>query len=126
VYNESDIYVASQLADGFDLGSAEAMSSGLPVIVGGYGGQIEHVPDDCGFKLKYKLERVKEDPMYEEVSWGKPDLEDLKKRMRYAFEHQEEMKEMGKRAREFIVNNFTWDITANKATKFLEEEHGSK
>lgn len=121
MYNESDCYVSAQLADGFDLGSAEAMSSGLPVIVGGYGGQVEHVPDDCGFKLKYTLEQVKEDLMYEEVNWGKPDLDDLKKKMRYAFEHQEELKEMGKKSRDFIVSNFTWDITALKATKCLEE-----
>lgn len=121
LYNSSDCYVSAQLADAFDLCSTEAMSTGLPVIVGGYGGQIEHVPDDCGFKLGFKLEKVQEDIMYEEVNWGTPNLDDLKSKMRWCFEHKQEISEMGQKAREFIVNNFTWDMTALKATKFLEE-----
>ena len=41
------------------------------------------------------------------AKWFEPDVEDLRKQMRYAYENKDKMKEMGKNALN-IANNFTW------------------
>ena len=43
LYRQADCYVCATRAESFDLGTAEAMSCGLPVLTSGYGGQIEHM-----------------------------------------------------------------------------------
>lgn len=118
LYNMGDVYVCPTRAESFDLGSAEAMSCGLPIITTNYGGQIEHTNNDNSWFVDYKLEEIKEDINYEGVSWATPNNEDLRKKMRYCFEHQDEVKEKGKKSEEFI-KTFTWDETAKKALEYL-------
>jgi hypothetical protein len=67
--------------------------------------------------IDYKLEQVKEDLMYEEINWATPDINSLRKQMRWAFEHQDKIKEMGNQALE-DSKNWTWD---NSAKKIVEE-----
>lgn len=120
-YNLGDVYCCTTRAEAFDLGSAEALACGLPIITTNYGGQIEHMNKDCALFVDYKLEEVKEDVMYEGISWATPDIEDIKKKMRWCYENQGECKTMGKKGWEFINQNFTWDMSAKKAFDFLTE-----
>ncbi len=122
LYCQSDVYVCAQRADGFGLGSAEAMACGLPVLVSGYGGQVEHIEETKHGKFfKYIMQEVKGDIMYEGISWCVPDLEDIKKKMRLAYNNQNKLKEIGDNGHKFIEENFTWDISAQKAITFLKE-----
>jgi len=50
---------------------------------------------------------------------AEPDLESLKKQMRYTFNHRE-LKEAAEKDSEDIRKNWTWTITANKLLKALE------
>lgn len=120
LYNMGDIYVCPTRAEAFDLGSAEAMCCGKPIITTNYGGQIEHMSDEDSWFIDYKLEEVKEDVMYEGIQWATPDIEDLRKKMRYCFNHRDEIKEKGKQAIKNI-QEFTWDNSALKAMNHLKE-----
>ena len=120
IYCQGDVYVCPTRAEAFDLGSIEAMACGLPVITTNYGGQIEHMTDESASFVVYNLEEVKEDIMYEGCKWATPNIEDLRKRMRYCFNNKEEIKEKGKQALA-EVKNWTWDISAQKALSFLKE-----
>ena len=121
LYNQADVFVCATRAESFDLGSAEAMACGLPVIVTGYSGITEHViENENGLFIKIKeMKKVEGDIQYEEVQWCIPDVEDLKKKMRWCFNDQEKCKEMGKNASKYIANNFTWRLSATKALKYL-------
>lgn len=119
-YNMGDVYVCPTRAESFDLGSAEAMSCGKAVITTNYGGQIEHMTDTSASFVEYDLEEIKEDLMYENCCWATLKINDLRKKMRYAYEHKEEMKEKGKQALNDI-QNFTWELTAQKALSFINE-----
>ena len=122
LYCEGDVYVCAQRADSFDLGTAEGMACGLPVLTSGYGGQIEHMKEnENALFFDYKLEEVKGDINYEGVNWCIPDIKDIKKKMRWSFENQNKIKEMGKNAQEFISKNFAWRMSAKKALNFLNE-----
>jgi hypothetical protein len=122
-YNMGDIYVCPTRSEAFDLGSAEAMACGLPVIVTNYGGQIEHMNEETSLFCDYKLEEVKEDLMYQGIEWATIDIYDLRKKMRWAYEHQKEVKEMGLKAESFI-SSFTWDKSAELIVKLISDISG--
>lgn len=122
VYTGGDCFVAPTMCEAFGLPIAEAMSCGIPPITTGFGGQTDFVKDkETGLLINYKLKQAPNDFMYEEVQWAEPDIEHLKKLMRYAYEHKEEMKEMGKRARKYCVNNLTWKHSAQKVMDAIKE-----
>ncbi len=46
--------------------------------------------------------------------WANPSIEDLRSKMRLAWSMRQEGYEMGRRARELIVNQYTWKHTAQR------------
>lgn len=119
-YNQGDVYVCPTRAEAFDLPSAEAMNCGLPVITTNFGGQIEHMNEECSKFIDYDLEEVTEDMMYEGVRWATPNINDLRRKMRWCFNNKNKVKDMGKKAEKF-VKNFSWEKTAKIANKCLKE-----
>ncbi len=120
LYNQSDLCVCATRAEAFDLGTAEAMACGLPVITTGYGGQIEHMNNDCGAFIDYELQEVKGDISYEGIKQAIPNTQHLKKLLRAAFSQRDKTQEKGKQAQEFI-SSWTWDNTAVKAMDYLKK-----
>jgi len=120
LYNESDCFVCPTRAEAFDLGSAEAMATGLPVITTNYGGQIEHMDKDCAWFCDYDMSVVTEDLQYEGVKWAIPNVQKLRELMREAFSQGVSTREKGKNAKKFI-SSWTWMHSAQMAVKFLEE-----
>ena len=120
LYNQSDLYVCATRAESFDLGTAEAMACGLPIITTGYGGQTEHINVDCGAFIDYELQEVKGDLMYEGVKWAVPNTQHLQKLLRAAFLHRDRTQEKGANAKKFI-SSFTWDNSAEKGMEFIKE-----
>ena len=127
LYSTADCFVCPSRAEGFGMTFAEAMACGLPVIAGGYGGQIDFVNESHGFLLKdFELAPSKDrDIIYEGVNWANYKEGELRKYMRYAFEHQEEMKEKGRKAMEDI-QSWSWKNSARIALKHIEEFYGTK
>jgi glycosyltransferase involved in cell wall biosynthesis len=118
-YNKGDIYVCATRSEAFNLGGIEAMACGLPTIQTNFGGQIDYMTDKNSLFINYKLEEVKEDVMYEGVYWATPDIEDLRKKMRWAFNNKDIIKQMGKQAEE-DSKKWTWDNSASLIIKCLE------
>ncbi len=120
-YADGDVYVCATRSEAFDLGTAEAMACGLPIITSGYGGQIEHmIENKNALFFDYELENVTQDLMYEGIKWCLPKIEDIKKKMRQMFENKKETKQMGENAYKFIGDKFTWEISANKIIKSIK------
>lgn len=119
LYQEADCYVCSTRAESFDLGTAEAMACGLPIITTNYGGQIEHMDETCAKFIDYDLEEVKDDIMYEGIKWAVPKVQHLQELLRASFSKGRITREDGGVSRKFI-SDFTWDKTAQKAMDFLK------
>ena len=66
---------------------------------------------------------VQGDPVFYEPGniLAKPDKESLKKQLRYAFEHRDEIKKNAEKAYE-DVKPLTWENTAKKLVKAIEED----
>ena len=120
VYCMGDVFVCTTRAEAFNLPGIEAMACGLTTIQTNYGGQTDYMSDSNSLYINYALECCRDDLMYEGIKWATPDLGSIKSALRYAFEHKEEMKEKGKQSL-IDVQKWTWDISASKAMKFLNE-----
>jgi len=51
---------------------------------------------------------------------AKPDFEDIKKQMRFAFDNKDDLKKKGIANSTDIRENWTWDKTAEKIVEFLK------
>jgi len=120
LYNAGDCFLFPTMGEAFGLTAIEAMSCGLPIIYTDFGGQLDFVPE-ANWNIPYKLVPANDGPMYEDVKWAKPDIEQLRLDMREAFNDKIVCDKVGLINREFVVKNFTWVHAASKALKFIEE-----
>jgi len=91
LYKSSSIFVLPAVLEGFGLVILEAMGCGLPVIATVNTGAVEVIRDGMdGFIIPIR------------------DVEALKEKILYLYEHEEERREMGRNALE-RAKEFTWD-----------------
>jgi len=118
-YNEGDVFVTTSMGDAFNLPVIEAMACGLPVCATYFGGQSDMVDNKNGWVIKQgKLVHWSKEPAYEETKWFKPNISGIRKKLRYIYDHQEQIK----KKREKVLSeapNWTWLQTAKKIKKLL-------
>lgn len=120
---QADCMVYPSRGEGFGITPLEAMATGLPAIVPNAHGISEY------FNANYMLEvKVGEwGPALNNRFKGQNigdmavcDVDHLRKQMRYAFEHQEEMRELGRAASEY-VKNYTYRHTAERLAAVIKK-----
>ncbi len=91
----ASIYVAPSYSEGFSMSVLEGMASGLPCII----------TTGCNFPeaATAKVARVVD-----------VDADSIANALIDCLQNPQQAKEMGTLARQFIFNNYTWDIAANK------------
>ncbi len=107
----ADIFInPTHTRETFGISLIEAMACELPVIATAVGGPKEILEEgkrqmgkDVGILIPPK------------------DPEAIAQSITYLLEHPEEAREMGKRAREFVLKNYTWDIVAKKTLEVYEQ-----
>ena len=94
-------------AEGFGNSLVESAACGVPSIATNYSGMKDWISDEStGYPLNdFKLTDMPLQvlPYYQNYigsKWAEVDIDSLRAKMRYVFEHQEEAKEKGKKARE--------------------------
>ena len=124
LYNSADCFICATRAESFNLPGLEAMSCGLPTIQTNFGGQTDYMNGKNSIFIDYELSESEEKPMYEGIQWAIPDIVDLRNQLRWAFENQDTIKNMGKQA-EKDSNSFTWNNSANKIYEYLIKHNGT-
>lgn len=120
LYNRGHCFISATRGDAFNLPVAEAMACGLPAITTNFGGQCDFVNASNGWLVDYKLEDVTWDVAYEGSKWGTPSITELRRGMRYVFEHQQEAQEKGAKALTSI-KNYTWDNSAKQLLTIIKK-----
>jgi glycosyltransferase involved in cell wall biosynthesis len=118
LYTACDCYVHPYRAEGYGLPVAEAMACGMPVIVTGAGACRDFTGEETAFLIKCSMEKLNTWSVggmrtVGNPFWLKPDLDDLRNLMRYAYRNRDEARSRGLRASESIRLNHTWKHAAN-------------
>jgi len=123
-YQKSDCFVSPTRGEAFGLTILNAMACGLPVIVTDdvNSGHMDY----CKFKKSVLWidapTVIQGDPRFyvEGNMLAEPDLESLRKQMRYAFENRDKLKKKALEVSKEIRKEYTWENTAKKILKIIE------
>jgi glycosyltransferase involved in cell wall biosynthesis len=96
-----DCYVSLHRSEGFGLSLAEAMLLGKPVVATGYSGNLDFMSADNSLLVDARRVPLERDypPYPRGAAWAEPSEDHAARLMRWAFDHPEEAKALGERAR---------------------------
>jgi len=110
-----DVLVYPHRGEGLGLIPLECGRTGLPGIVSDYTGTTEYVDDGPFLKLRMGTEVNKEFPIVE------PDADHLAELMLWCYEHQDEVRELGRSVADYVAEEWTWEAAGRRAyQKILE------
>lgn len=112
LFQSSDAYVSPHHAEGWGLPLFEAMGMGLPTIGTRFGGNLDFMHTENSLLLGYTMDA--------EHLWANADRAELRRHMRWLFEHRPQGREIGRRARAELQSEFTVARTAEMLEKGLE------
>lgn len=122
IHQRGDCYVSLSSGEGWGLSPFYAAANGKPVIMTGYGGQLDYLPQKDAFLVDFRLVPVRDDKHYRlftaNQSWGEPDLAHAGRLMRRAFEDRRESAARGANLRKYIRERFSEDAVIDL---FLEQ-----
>jgi len=118
LHKRGDCYTSLDRGEGFGLSPFMAGAVGNPIIVTGFGGSTEYAKEDNSYLVDYQLTPVNGmpwSPWYKaEQLWAEPSVIHGAELMRHVYENQEEAKEKGAKLKDYIKNNFSWEVIGNK------------
>lgn len=111
-FKKIDCFVFPTRGEGFGLTSLEAMATGVPAIVTGWSGPMEYMNPEVGWTVDYAMTPAKNftEVVYKEEcgNWAEPSKSDLIEKMRYAYQHRDEVRTKGKAAASYVRENWLW------------------
>ena len=124
LHSRGDCYVSLCRSEGWGLGAFDAAGFGKPVIITGFGGQTEYLPEDLTYFVDYEivpvLDRMAKKSYSNNQNWSKPSISHASELMRYVFEHQTEAGTKGARLRKHIRKNFNELVVTKRLISAIE------
>uniref|UniRef100_UPI0026273BBC glycosyltransferase family 4 protein n=1 Tax=Desulfurobacterium sp. TaxID=2004706 RepID=UPI0026273BBC len=118
LYKQCDCLVQPTRGEGFGLPMAEAMLFELPVITTAFGGQTFFCREDNSWLVDFRFSKARTHMKQFNSYWVEPEKESLIKAMREVYTLSEEKKrEKTQKAKQFVLENFTWEKSAKKLLK---------
>jgi glycosyltransferase involved in cell wall biosynthesis len=122
---ESDCFVFPSLGEGFGMTPLEAMATGIPPIVPNAHGISEYFNSDCMIEVETEGLVPAIYHRWRGVDVGKmvqPSVKDLRKKMRWAVDNQDAVREMGLKASEY-AKDWTLQKSAELLAEIIDEAH---
>lgn len=115
----ADLFAFPAKGEGWGLPPFEAMAMGIVPMVPEYGCFKEWVNSE--YMLLLKQDGYLNTGLRYPGFMFNPSIKHMRKLMRYAFEHQDELKEMGKKGSEYIHANYNWEKVGDELYQILKE-----
>lgn len=122
-----DCFVSAHRGEGWGIPQMEAMLLEKPIISTACGGIHEYLTEGFDAKLiPFTMVPIGENTRNQQwyttdQKWAEIDIDKLRLAMRWAFEHRDQAAEMGKKARETVINKFSLKAVGELMLKRLEE-----
>lgn len=119
-----DIAAFPSHGEGFGLGGLQAMGVGTTCICTNWGGFREYLNPEYNFALDYemvKIDKVPSNNTFYSGEWAQASYEHLRKLLRYAYEHRDEIHQKGKKAAEWVKNYWTWQRCGQQLIDAIDE-----
>jgi glycosyltransferase involved in cell wall biosynthesis/SAM-dependent methyltransferase len=122
----ADCYVSLHRAEGFGLTLGETMALGKPVIATGFSANLDFMTAENSYLVRHRETLVgDEGENYPaQGTWAEPDLDHAAELMRHVWEHQDEARERGERARREIAEHFSLEAVGEAARSRLKRLAG--
>jgi glycosyltransferase involved in cell wall biosynthesis len=119
----ADCYVSLHRSEGFGLTMAEAMLLGKPVIATAYSGNLDFMSPDNSLLVSYQRVPIDRDQgVYKKGNvWAEPSVEEAASLMRHVFEHTEQARELGARARAEVSDLLALEAAGQRMARRLRE-----
>lgn len=123
LHRSADCFILPTRGEGWGKNIMESMACEVPAIVSNATGPKDYITKDNSLLVDGKEEEIQDiewllrEPVSAGHSWFEPNLDQLKKQMRWAYEHPAELKLLGKQARQDILK-YDWP---NIADMFIEQ-----
>lgn len=118
-YQSLDCFVFPSKAEGIGQPPREAMSTGLPIIVGAYSGLEEISSPSISYPLYPETFTNRTDWVEQPGKWANYNIQELMGLMRKVYEEKHYARYIGKRASRYIQNEHSWEKAASKMKEFL-------
>lgn len=119
----SDCFVFPSRGEGFGIDPLECMATGMPAIVPNAHGITEYFNPDYMYEVKVKEKCPALYARYKNMDVGQMvvcDVDDLRKKMRWIYDHQDEAIDMGKRASKYAAD-WTFTKAVERIKKRIDE-----
>jgi glycosyltransferase involved in cell wall biosynthesis len=122
VYKDHHILVSPHISEGWGLCIPEAMSTGMSCLVSRCSSPLEYFNKDYGWWIEMSDHYVPVSKCLDNTSgfWRLPDIDSLVNCYKLSYNNINECIGKGKKASEFVLNNLTWQQTAQKIVKAIE------
>lgn len=120
-----DCFVSAHRGEGWGIPQMEAMLMGKPIISTNCGGIHEYLTDkENALLIPYSLIPLRTNSRNQQwytsdQKWADVQISQLRQAMRWAFQNQEEAKNMGSKAKEFVKKTFSCEAVGNQMAKRL-------
>lgn len=121
LHDRGDCYVSLCASEGWGLGAFDAAGRGTPVIMTGFGGQLDFLPPGDAYLVDYRLEEASRTGVpVVPGSWAVADVDHAAALMRGAFEDLADARERGLRLQRHVLDNFTEAPVIRRLLEALE------
>jgi glycosyltransferase involved in cell wall biosynthesis len=125
--NLCDCYVSLHRSEGFGLTMAEAMLMGKPVVATGYSGNCDFMTPQNSRLVDYQRVPITQNlPFYRKgCLWAEPSIEQAASWMRWAFDHRDEARELGAKAKVEVTERLSLQAAGERMAQRLHELRAS-
>lgn len=129
LHETGDCFVSLTRTEGWGMGAFEAARLGKPVIMTGYGGQLDFLDPQQAHLVDYRMIRAEERGWgftYRPTDlWAEPSVEHAAALMREVFEQREEARTRAARLAQRVAREFSCDATTGALLRALKGEAGA-
>ncbi len=127
IHEIGDCFFSLTHCEGWGLGAFDAAAAGNPVIITGWGGQLDYLPAENSYHVKYALKALQAIRGWESYDggqkWAYADMDDAIRRLRHCYQNRNEAKEKGLQLQAFVNRKFSIERVTSDLLGAIDGAH---